>query len=186
MPPKKSTAKTSDTVVDKSVTIEDPPAVETTVVETTVEVPVDQFSLILTKLQGYVNEFKELISTVKTLQKEHVKLQKATAKKGKKGGAAVEGAVKRSPSGFAKPTKLSDQLCQFLSVPNGSAMARTEVTRIINDYIKKNKLQNPEDKRQILPDDKLKKILNYKEGDKLSYFNLQTSLKHQFIKADVI
>jgi chromatin remodeling complex protein RSC6 len=183
MAPKKTTTpKTTEAVVET--TVDTPAVTEEAVVA---DVPVDQFTSVLTKLQNYVNEFKELISTVKALQKEHIKMQKATAKKGRKSAAIVDGtAVKRSPSGFAKPTKLSDQLCGFLSVPNGSALARTEVTRIINDYIKKNKLQNPEDKRQIIPDDKLKSILNYKEGDKLSYFNLQANLKHQFIKTEVV
>jgi upstream activation factor subunit UAF30 len=178
MPPKKNTPA-AETVVEKVVE-----PIVTDEAPDVVEAPVDQFGLVLGKLQGYVNEFKELISTVKALQKEHVKLQKATAKKGKK-NVSVEGAVKRSPSGFAKPTKLSEKLCTFLGIPEGSALARTEVTRIINNYIKNNKLQNPEDKRQILPDDKLKSILNYKEGDRLSYFNLQTALKEQFIKVEV-
>lgn len=178
-PTKKSAAvaKAPEPVVEK-------PVENTPAEETTDAAPVDQFSVVLGKLQSYISEFKELVSTVKALQKEHAKLQKATAKKGKKAAANGEGGAKRPASGFAKPTKLSDQLCSFLGVAAGSSMARTEVTRIINDYIKKNKLQNPEDKRQILPDDKLKSILNYKEGDKLSYFNLQSSMKHQFIKAD--
>lgn len=180
---KKITTKASEQVVEKKVEeVVETPATET-VVETT-DAPVDQFVVIINKLQTYINDFKELITTVKAMQKDHAKLVKLSSKKGKK-SAPVDGAVKRSPSGFAKPTKLSDQLCGFLGIDNGSAMARTEVTRIINDYIKKNKLQNPEDKRQILPDAHLKSILNYKDGDKLSYFNLQTSLKHQFIKAEV-
>jgi chromatin remodeling complex protein RSC6 len=69
-----------------------------------------------------------------------------------------------------------------LGVPKGSAMARTLVTKHINEYIKKNNLQDPTDKRIISPDAKLKSILSIGDGDKLTYFNLQTYIKQHFKK----
>ena len=167
MPPKKTQEKAPE-----------PVAAEPTAVVTTVE-EVDKFTQVLDKLQSFVNDVKELISTVKTLQKEHVKMQNQTSKKNKKVNAD---GVKRNPSGFAKPTKLSDELCDFLGVAHGSSMARTIVTKHINEYIKKNSLQDESDKRHIIPDEKLKMILSISEGDKLTYFNLQTYIKQHFKK----
>ena len=61
-------------------------------------------------------------------------------------------AIKRKPSGFAKPTVISDELCFFLGKPNGTEMARTEVTKYITQYIKENNLQSVENKKKIIPD----------------------------------
>lgn len=142
---------------------------------------VDKFAALLETLQKFQNEMKDVIAVVKGLQKEHAKLVKTQSKKTKR--TTTEGGAKRQPSGFAKPTLLSDQLCDFLGVSKGSSLARTEVTRIINEYIKKNSLQDAADKRKIVPDAKLKSILKIEDGVVLSYFNLQSSLKHHFTKA---
>lgn len=143
---------------------------------------VDKYVVVLEILQRQEKEIKSAIALVKTLQKEHVKLQKASVKRPKKGVSTQNGAKTRTPSGFAKPTKLSDDLCSFLGVPNGSQMARTDVTRVINEYIKKNSLQDTKDKRTIVPDEKLMSILKLGDDDKLTYFNLQKFIKHQFQK----
>ena len=70
-----------------------------------------------------------------------------------------------------------------MGVEHGTSMARTEVTRDINEYIKKNSLQDTKDKRKIIPDDKLGAILNIDKDKGLSYFTLQSSIKHHFQKA---
>jgi upstream activation factor subunit UAF30 len=141
---------------------------------------VSNFTIVLTRLQAFANELKDTIAVVKQLQKEHAKMQKATTKKSKKTNAASTGP--RTLSGFAKPSQLSEELCEFMGVPKGTSMARTEVTRSINDYIKKNNLQSAEDKRHILPDAKLSKILNLTGEENLTYFNLQKYMKHHFTK----
>lgn len=153
-----------------------------TTTETVAPVEVDNvsnFTIVLTRLQAFANELKDTIAVVKQLQKEHAKLQKATTKKTKKTASSTG---PRTLSGFAKPSQLSDELCDFMGVAKGTSMARTEVTRMINDYIKKNNLQSAEDKRHILPDEKLSKILNIKGDEKLTYFNLQKYMKHHFTK----
>lgn len=142
---------------------------------------VDKFTQIIDKLQSFINESKELILLVRVMQKEHQKLQKHSSKKNKKNQSGGE-VSKRSPSGFAKPTKLSDELCNFLNIDVGSSMARTIVTKHINEYIKKNNLQDQSDKRHIIPDANLKSILSIGENDKLTYFNLQTYIKQHFKK----
>lgn len=185
MAPKRST-KSSPVVSETpapvpEVTTPEPVTVVETVVETesTPVVEVDKFVVVLERLQRFATELKDTIVLVKALQKEQQKMQKSSVKKTKK-TAPVASNKPRTPSGFAKPTKLSDDLCAFLGVPSGSEMARTEVTRVINEYIKKNSLQDTNDKRTIVPDTKLMSILKLGEGDKLTYFNLQTYIKHHF------
>jgi chromatin remodeling complex protein RSC6 len=168
-----------ESVVESVVAVET--VTETPVVEVEVVGEVDKYTAIVELLLKFSSEMKEAAALVKTLQKEHNKAQKASSKKTKR--VSTSNPLKpRTPSGFAKPTKLSDDLCSFLGIPSGSQMARTEVTRVLNEYIKKNSLQDVTDKRTIVPDEKLQSILQLKEGDKLTYFNLQTYIKHHFQK----
>jgi chromatin remodeling complex protein RSC6 len=148
-------------------------------VEVVEDTPVDKFELVLAILNKTLTETKEAIALVKTLQKEDKKSSKKTSKRSKK---SEEGKVSRPASGFAKPTKLSDALCSFLGVPAGTEMSRTDVTRVLNQYIKTNSLQDVKDKRTIVPDEKLTSILDATDG-KLTYFTLQKHIKHHFIKA---
>jgi chromatin remodeling complex protein RSC6 len=154
--------------------------------ESTPEQTLAKFASVVEKLAAMTAALKELQGTVKALQKEYTKVSKAAAKKGTgRGGAKSAGAnpaVKRSPSGFAKPTQLSPELAAFLGLAAGEMKARTEVTRMLNEYIKKNNLQDAKDKRQIVPDAAMKKLMRLKEGDALTYFNLQTHIKHHFVK----
>jgi chromatin remodeling complex protein RSC6 len=188
MAPKRSPKTATETA--QSVDTVAPVVVETPVVEQVSDVvvstevasvEVDKFVVVLERLQRFATELKDTVLLVKTLQKEFQKVQKSSVKKTKK-TSQVASTKPRTPSGFAKPTKLSDELCGFLGVPSGSQMARTEVTRVINEYIKKNSLQDTADKRTIVPDSKLLTILKLGEGDKLTYFNLQTYIKHHFLK----
>ena len=91
-------------------------------------------------------------------------------------------APKRAPSGFAKPTLMSNELCAFLGEAPGTEMARTEVTKYLTTYIKQNNLQNQANKRIILPDDKLTALLNVTDTDEVTYFNLQKYMKVHFPK----
>lgn len=62
----------------------------------------------------------------------------------------------KKPSAFMKPVTISDELAVIVGK---GPMARTEVTKKLWDYIKKNKLQDVKNKRNINPDDKLAKVL---------------------------
>ena len=83
-------------------------------------------------------------------------------------------------TGLLKPVDISNDLCAFLEIPYGSKIARCEVTKQIAKYIKDNNLQNPENKRQILPDNKLNELLKPSSGFILTYFNIQTLLKPHY------
>jgi chromatin remodeling complex protein RSC6 len=90
----------------------------------------------------------------------------------------------RAPSGFVKPTLISPQLAAFLGKSAGVEMARTEVSREINAYIREKGLQDKDNGRKIHPDANLTKLLALGETDELTYFNIQRFMKHHFIKAD--
>ena len=143
----------------------------------------DRFEVLITKLNDLSNVLKDLQLYTKSLQKEVVKLTKSSCKRTRTRSAAT--GAKKTPSGFAKPTKLSNELCAFLEVEPGTELARTDVTRRINQYIKENNLQFPDDKRKIRPDAKLSSVLNLKDGDNLTFFNLQSYIKHNFVKTTV-
>jgi len=63
---------------------------------------------------------------------------------------------KKKNSAFMKPVKVSPALAEIVGA---GPMARTEVTKKLWDYIKKHKLQATDNKRNIIPDAKLAKVL---------------------------
>jgi len=89
---------------------------------------------------------------------------------------------RRVPSGFVKPSIISDQLAMFLGKPAGTKMARTDVSKEINTYISVHGLQDPFNGRRINPDEKLKKLLGVSPNDELTYFNLQKYMGRHFYK----
>jgi upstream activation factor subunit UAF30 len=133
-----------------------------------------------TKLQQMLGLITALRTEYRSLEKawsRDIKLaQKQSSKRKRKTGT-------RSPSGFVKPTKISDELATFLDKPTGSEMARTDVTRHINEYIRNNGLQDKENGRKIHPDPKLAKLLKVTSADELTYFNLQKFMSPHFAKS---
>jgi upstream activation factor subunit UAF30 len=153
----------------------------TAVVEATVEASIAEQSLeFFAKLQQIGTLISSLKVEYRSLEKKmlrEVKLaQKAGSKRKRKPG-------NRAPSGFVKPTKISDELASFLGKDKGTEMARTSVTREINDYIRTNKLQDTSNGRKINPDAKLASLLKLKEDDILTYFNLQKFMSPHFEKS---
>lgn len=123
-------------------------------------------------------ELKELVSQGRTLEKEFQQIMKAMSKKSK----YVKSNEDRPLSGFAMPSLLSDELYEFLKLEKGTKVPRKDVTRKINDYIKNNGLRDENDKRKIKPNSELHKIFRSSDKDNITYFNLQTYMKHHFIK----
>jgi len=132
------------------------------------------------KLQQSVGFLSTLKNDFKTLEKivsrEMKNAQKASSKKRRSN-------VNRKPSGFVKPTRISDELAQFLGKTVGTEMARTDVSKEINTYIQAHGLQDKQNGRRIHPDEKLTKLLKVSKDDELTYFNLQRYMKHHFMKA---
>lgn len=121
-----------------------------------------------------------LISNFKKLQKATMRHLKELSKKNKKRKLTESQKKARAPSGFAKPTVISPELCKFLGMKSGTEMARTEVTKHLTTYIKNNSLQDQENKRKIIPDEKLRKLLGVTKNDEVTYFNLQKYMKVHF------
>ena len=138
----------------------------------------DQFKDILTRLQQFRALSQTLMADVKKLQKNVNRQVRESTRKNKKRKNA-DGS-KRPPSGFAKPTLISDSLCQFLGVESGTMMARTEVTKHLTKYIKAHELQDEANKRIINCDSALAGLLNVKPSDEVTYFNLQRYMKPHF------
>lgn len=91
-------------------------------------------------------------------------------------------AVNNENAGFNKPVKVSEELAKFAGWKAGELHSRVEVTRLICNYVKENNLQNPEARKEIIPDKKLRKLLQYKDGDVLTFTSLQTPIQRHFIK----
>lgn len=79
-------------------------------------------------------------------------------------------AAKKAPAGLAKPVKPSKELGAIVGT---SPMPRTEVIAKIWDHIRKNNLQNPENKREILADAKLRAVFGQ---DKATMFEMNKLL----------
>ena len=89
----------------------------------------------------------------------------------------------RKACGFAVAVAVSDAMCEFMEVEKGSLIARTDITKKLNAYIKANTLENPENRQQILPDEKLWKILGEDaKGANITHFTIQKYINGHFIK----
>jgi upstream activation factor subunit UAF30 len=177
----KAAVKTESVTPTPTVTVA---PVEPTVVESAEGDTVDlvaQSTEFLAKLNQASTLFTALKVEFRSLEKKWSReiktAQKSQAKRKRKSG-------NRQPSGFVKPTKISDELAKFLEKPVGTEMARTDVTREINTYIRAHKLQDVSNGRKINPDAKLAALLKLNKTDELTYFNLQRYMSPHFFKAD--
>ena len=91
--------------------------------------------------------------------------------------------LRRSKNAFLKPRGLSTELCSFMKLPAGSQRSQTEVTKFVSNYVKENSCFDPSNKRRIIPDGVLSRLLKVKDTDTVTYLNLQSFLKVHFLKA---
>ena len=144
--------------------------------------PIDaQFSGILNTL----SQFKTQITTFSTQIRLLEKTVKREVRQHKKVVTKKLTKEPRKPSGFAAPSMISSELCDFMGKEPGSNIPRTEVTKFICKYIKSNSLSNPDDKRYIKPDAKLKSLLSSDDNKILTWFNIQRHMNRHFIKKTV-
>ena len=136
------------------------------------------FGDILNELSGFRSQITMLQNKIRGLEKSVQRKMRSMEKEAKKG----KNKGNRKPSGFAVPTKISDDLCDFMQKPHGSEVARTEVTKYIINYISENKLQWDENHKIIKPDAALKSLLDVKPKDEVTYFNLQKYMNRHFKK----
>jgi upstream activation factor subunit UAF30 len=172
------TTSTSATTTATSGTNQ-PTTVQNVVVQADTETSItENFSEFIQKFQGMLSQFNSLKAELKTLERKTMRqvkvVQKMNNRKKRKGT--------RAPSGFVKPSPISDELASFLGKPQGCEMARTDVTREINKYIRANSLQDKDNGRKINPDTELCKLLKVEPDVNLTYFNLQRYMGPHFPK----
>ena len=180
--PKKDAAPKKEAASKKESVVPVVPVVEENVVvsdETDAQLA-EQSAAFLDKLQQLGTLINTLKAEYRTLEKKWSRqlktAQKQSSKRKRKAG-------NRQPSGFVKPTRISDELALFLGKEKGSEMARTHVTKEINTYIRSNNLQDKDNGRKINPDAKLVALLKLKKDDELTYFNLQKFMSPHFAKS---
>ena len=182
--PKVKTAKVAKAKVAKPTVVVEPIVVPVVVAQATQATPEEPVSTTPDDFRDVLSELDTALTLIKALRIRVAKLDKQVQRDAKK---AAKGTRKKrvidpnaKPSGFAKPGPVSDELRSYLGLKPDELIARTEVTKRINQYCKENNLQVPEDKRQIKPDAQLRKLLKMKSGDTLTFFNLQKYMKVHF------
>lgn len=186
----KTPAKATKTVKkSKAVVVEE---VATPVPEPVVEVAPETSEL--TEEQSLIADYTNLslkcqqaAAILSGMKKELLALEKKTARVlrtiKKTSGKRKAKSGNKQPSGFTKATPISPELAKFLGKTPDTEMARTDVTKEINSYIRAHNLQDPQNGRKINPDKALSTLLRIKAGDELTYFNLQRFMSPHFPKS---
>ena len=184
---KKDTSKSKKSKVAEPAPAPAPPSLVPVVENVTVEEEVlasAQVSAacksLLDALHKLTSELTAVKNQVRALDRQTARELKAAERKNKKRKSS-----NRKPSGFTMPTLITDELADFLQLDRGTMIARTQVTKLLTQYIKENDLQ---DGRKINPNESLATLLRYNadnadSDDQLQYFNLQKYLKIHFVKA---
>ena len=181
-PAKKTASKASVKTAAKETVVQTPAKVEQVVESATTSTDPtlsDDFSEFMAHLGALRSQLSTLATEFRALQKRSERELRAAVKAGQKRKRKTGN---RSPSGFVKPTLISNELASFLGKDQGTEMARTEVTREINAYIRKQGLQDKDNGRKINADRKLQTLLKLKPNEELTYFNLQRYMGPHFPK----
>lgn len=194
--PKEVEVVVEEPVIIETPAVEEPVVVETPVVEETTEVDSmkQRFERLIKTKQDLMIELKREVQELKKMQRDHEHAIKEASKRSRKKRVRDENST-RKPSGFASPVVVSDELYSFLEsfgVKKGDPIARTDVTRYVTTYIKDKDLQNPENRREIVPDTVLDRLfgpaMEHKDPNDATsplvytYLKLQRYLSQHFPK----
>jgi upstream activation factor subunit UAF30 len=162
-------------------------SLQQSVSETTEQVApeVNHFDSLNAKLKQVQSLLRDLSTELNVLSKEVDKLRKSSKKSSSRSSrkqvvAGEETTSSNARSGINKEVNVSDELAKFLGISLDQKVSRIQVSRKISEYIRANNLQNPENRRLILLDEKLTKLFNPPKDVVLSYFNMQTYLKPHY------
>ena len=172
---KKSVSVPAEVKVDSTATVSS--VVDTA--DSAVCTSASTYNAFMSKLQTLASLVATLKSDFRVIEKQVSRELKTVARLNEK---RKRKSGNRSPSGFTKPTRISDTLAVFLNRSPGTELARTEVTREINQYIRSNDLQDKQNGRRINADVKLSALLGLVPTDELTYFNLQRFMSRHFVK----
>ncbi len=139
-----------------------------------------------------VKGVKFLRSINKALKMLHADTKRVTKLKKNKN---KDGTKKANISGFLKPVHISAELAEFTGWDVNGTYSRVDVTKFICEYVKEKELNKESDKRVILCNEPLAKLLNYDAKtapidpktelpQEMNYYRLQQYLKNHFIKIE--
>ena len=89
-------------------------------------------------------------------------------------------------NGFNRKQEITPKLRDFLGLPEGELISRSEVTKKVNAYITEKGLKHPDNGRQLILDDKLKDLLQPPADVVVTYLNLQKYLSPHYIKKEPV
>jgi chromatin remodeling complex protein RSC6 len=142
----------------------------------------ESFNIIIDNLTLLKMQLTDLQQKIKTIEK-------TVKKELKKAGNCKVDKMKttKAPSGFAKPTRVTKELCEFMDRPYGTEIARTEVTKCLISYIKSHKLQEEGKQTKIIPDEKLQNLLGITTDEipTLTFFTIQKYMNKHFISSTI-
>ena len=142
----------------------------------------DKLDILISQYDTDLTSMKSAFDSLKGRQKQMKKVLKKLQTKAIKSQNKPK--VNRKPCGFARPSSVSSDMCDFLKIDHGSLVSRTEVTKSLIQYIKSQNLQNDSNKRQILPDETLYKLFGEESRKlELTYFTMQKFVNQHFPKA---
>lgn len=127
------------------------------------------FDNILNDIQSMKDNLTRLSSDVKQMKKRFARRKVSNIK-----------------SGFVKSVKLSYDLQHLIGSEDNELVSRSVVNKKINDYIKANNLQVPENRQTFVLDDKLSNLFGLDKGTVVHYFKMQTYLKNHYPKDTMI
>lgn len=139
------------------------------------------------KLVDLKSTIGDMMVMFRDLRKKQRKYAREVSRKGYKKNKTIEEDMlkpKQKPKGFQVPLRISNELCEFLNIDEGTKMNRAEAGKGIHVYIKNNNLQDTNNGTVINMDNKLKSLLQVEKDTQLTYFNLQKYLNKHFIKDD--
>ena len=138
-------------------------------------------SELTTRVRAAVHDAQEAVKAIKRDARDSKKRRKVDpATLNAEERAAYD--ARRANNAFLKLRPLTDELCSFMGLPSKSQKSQTDVTKFISGYVKAHNCFDPSFKRRILPDAKLGKLLRVKDGQEVTYLNLQSFLKVHFVK----
>ena len=184
----KKAVKQEQTVIDESddeVTVaSEAEAEDSSQVEEKVQAvkQVETFEEVSKRFSENISDVKRLISTLYKDYQVLEKLHRREVKDARKNRRNKGSAKRDVKSGFNKPTPVPEAVAKLFDIEEGTLLARTVVTKMIYQYIKDKGLQNEEDKRQIHPDSKIRKLFQLGKDDQLTFQNFQTHMKKLYPK----
>lgn len=137
-------------------------------------------------LEELMNVYEELSNERKRITNIMANVKKCCKKMNKKFTLQQEKINKlqqktKSNNGLSKPFPISTTLCSFMSVPEGTQIARAEVTKYLHKYIKEKDLYDEDKKMYFKPDSSLKKLLNIDDEDEpVHIFSIQKKMNEHF------